>query len=59
MPTRKQKTEEVKYTKTQIKQAALFPGTANTAIINAALDDDKVYTISEAKTAIKKFKGGI
>ena len=28
---------EVKYTKAQIKQAGLFPGTNNTAIINAAL----------------------
>lgn len=50
---------EVEYTKAQIKQAGLFPGTNNTAIINAALEDNKTYTITEAEKAIKDFKGGI
>lgn len=50
---------EVKYTKAQIKQAGLFPGTNNTAIINAALEDNKTYTIAEAKKAIEDFKGGM
>ena len=50
---------EVKYTKAQIKQAGLFPGTNNTAIINAALEDNQTYTIAEAKKAIKDFKGGM
>lgn len=50
---------EVKYTKAQIKQANLFPGTNNTAIINAALEDNRTYTIAEAKKAIEDFKGGM
>lgn len=50
---------EVEYTKAQIKQADLFPGTNNAAIINAALEDDKTYTITQAEKAIKDFKGGI
>ena len=37
---------EVKYTKAQIKQAGLFPGTNNTAIITAALEDNRTYQIS-------------
>lgn len=58
MPTRKKATEPV-YTKAQIKQANLFPGTNNAAIINAALENDKTYTIAQAEKAIKDFKGGI
>lgn len=50
---------EVEYTKAQIKQAGLFPGTNNTAIINVALEDNKTYTIAEAKKAIEDFKGGM
>ena len=50
---------EVEYTKTQVKQAGLFPGTNNTAIINAALEDNKTYTIAEIKKAIEDFKGGM
>lgn len=50
---------EVEYTKAQIKQANLFPGTTNAAIINAAIDDNRKYTITEAKKAIEDFKGGI
>ena len=50
---------EVKYTKAQIKQTGLFPGTNNTAIINAALEDNRTYTIAEAKKAIEDFKGGM
>lgn len=50
---------EVKYTKAQIKQANLFPGTKNTAIINIALEDNRTYTIAEAKKAIEDFKGGM
>ena len=55
----KVKRTEVEYTKAQIKQAGLFPGTNNTAIINAALEDNKTYTIAEAKKAIEDFKGGM
>ena len=33
---------EVKYTKAQIKQANLFPGTNNTAIINARSEERRV-----------------
>lgn len=55
----KVKYAEVKYTKAQIKQANLFPGTNNTAIINIALEDNKTYTIAEAKKAIEDFKGGM
>lgn len=55
----KVKRAEVEYTKAQIKQAGLFPGTNNTAIINAALEDNKTYTIAEAKEAIEDFKGGM
>ena len=47
---------KVEYTKAQIKQAGLFPGTNNTAIINAALEDNKTYTIAEANKAIEEFK---
>lgn len=50
---------EVKYTKAQIKQANLVPGTNNAAIINAALEDNKTYTIAEIKKAIEDFKGGM
>lgn len=50
---------EVKYTKTQIKQANLFPETNNTALVNAALEDNRTYTIAEAKKAIEDFKGGM
>lgn len=50
---------EVKYTKAQIKQANLFPGTNNVALINVALEDNKTYTIAEAKKAIEEFKGGM
>ncbi len=50
---------EVKYTKAQIKQANLFSGTKNTAIINIALEDNRTYTIAEAKKAIEDFKGGM
>ena len=50
---------EVEYTKAQIKQANLFPGTNNTALINVALEDNKTYTIAEAKKAIEDFKGGM
>ena len=50
---------EVKYTKAQIKQANLFPGINNTAIINAALEDNRTYTIAEVKKAIEDFKGGM
>ena len=50
---------EVKYTKAQIKQANLFPETNNTAIINAALEDNRTYTIAEIKKAIEEFKGGM
>ena len=50
---------EVEYTKAQIKQAGLFPGTNNTAIINAALEDNRTYTIAEIKKAIEEFKGGM
>ena len=50
---------EVEYTKAQIKQAGLFPGTNNTALVNAALEDKKTYTIAEAKKAIEDFKGGM
>lgn len=53
------KCAEVEYTKAQIKQANLFPGTNNTAIINAALEDNRTYTIAEAKKAIEDFKGGM
>lgn len=53
------KRAEVEYTKAQIKQANLFPGTNNTAIINAALEDNRTYTIAEAKKAIEDFKGGM
>ncbi len=53
------KRTEVEYTKAQIKQAGLFSGTNNTAIINAALEDNKTYTIAEAKKAIEDFKGGM
>ena len=55
----KAKRTEVEYTKAQIKQAGLFPGTNNTAIINAALEDNRTYTIAEAKKAIEDFKGGM
>ncbi len=50
---------EVEYTKAQIKQAGLFPGTNNTALVNAALEDNKTYTIAEAKKGIEDFKGGM
>lgn len=53
------KRTEVEYTKAQIKQANLFPGTNNTALVNAALEDNKTYTIAEAKKAIEDFKGGM
>lgn len=49
---------EVEYTKAQIKQAGLFPD-ESVALINVALEDDKTYTIAEAKKAIKDFKGGM
>lgn len=49
---------EVEYTKTQIKQANLFPN-ESVALINVALEDNKTYTIAEAKKAIKDFKGGM
>lgn len=55
----KVKRTEVEYTKAQIKQAGLFPGTNNTALINVALEDNKTYTIAEAKKAIEDFKGGM
>lgn len=55
----KVKRTEVEYTKAQIKQANLFPGTNNTALINVALEDNKTYTIAEAKKAIEDFKGGM
>lgn len=55
----KVKHAEVEYTKAQIKQANLFPGTNNTALINVALEDNKTYTIAEAKKAIEDFKGGM
>ena len=55
----KVKRAEVEYTKAQIKQANLFPGKNNTALINVALEDNKTYTIAEAKKAIKDFKGGM
>ena len=35
------KCAEVEYTKAQIKQANLFPGTNNVALINVALEDNK------------------
>lgn len=50
---------EVKYNKAQIKQANLFPGTNNVALINVALEDNRTYTIAEAKKAIEDFKGGM
>ena len=50
---------EVEYTKAQIKQAGLFPGTNNTALVNAALEDNKTYTIAEAQKGIEDFKGGM
>lgn len=50
---------EVKYTKAQIKQANLFPGTNNVALINVALEDNRTYTIAEVKKAIEDFKGGM
>lgn len=49
---------EVEYTKAQIKQANLFPH-ESVALINVALEDNKTYTIAEAKKAIKDFKGGM
>lgn len=49
---------EVEYTKAQIKQAGLFPN-ESVALINVALEDDKTYTIAEAKKAIEDFKGGM
>ena len=49
---------EVKYTKAQIKQAGLFPN-ESVALINAALEDNRTYTIAEAKKAIEDFKGGM
>lgn len=49
---------EVEYTKAQIKQANLFPN-ESVALINVALEDNKTYTIAEAKKAIKDFKGGM
>ena len=49
---------EVEYTKAQIKQANLFPN-ESVALINAALEDNKTYTIAEAKKAIEDFKGGM
>lgn len=55
----KVKRAEVEYTKAQIKQANLFPGTNNTALINVAVEDNKTYTIAEAKKAIEDFKGGM
>lgn len=58
MPTRKKKTEPT-YTKAQIKEGNLFPGLTNKAIINVALEDNKNYTIAEAKKAIEDFKGGM
>lgn len=54
----KVKHAEVEYTKAQIKQANLFPG-ESVALINAALEDNKTYTIAEAKKAIEDFKGGM
>lgn len=39
---------EVEYTKAQIKQAGLFPN-ESVALINAALEDDKTYTIAGVK----------
>lgn len=49
---------EVEYTKAQIKQAGLFPD-ESVALINAALEDDKTYTIAGVKKAIEDFKGGM
>lgn len=49
---------EVEYTKAQIKQAGLFPN-ESVALINAALEDDKTYTIAGVKKAIEDFKGGM
>lgn len=54
----KVKRTEVEYTKAQIKQASLFPD-ESVALINAALEDNKTYTIAEAKKAIEDFKGGM
>lgn len=59
MQTRKKKATEPEYTKEQIKQAGLFADTTDKAIVNVALDDDKKYTIAEAKKTIEDFKGGI
>lgn len=39
---------QVEYTKAQIKQAGLFPN-ESVALINAALEDDKTYTIAGVK----------
>lgn len=33
--------------------------TTQRAILNIVLDDDKEYSLDEAKNLIKKFKGGI
>lgn len=49
---------EVEYTKAQIKQAGLFPD-ESAALINVALEDNRTYTIAEAKKAIEDFKGGM
>jgi hypothetical protein len=54
----KVKRAEVEYTKAQIKQANLFPD-ESVALINVALEDNKTYTIAEAKKAIEDFKGGM
>lgn len=54
----KVKHAEVEYTMAQIKQAGLFPD-ESVALINVALEDDRTYTIAEAKKAIEDFKGGM
>lgn len=59
MQTQEKTATEPEYTKEQIKQAGLFADTTDKAIVNVALDNDKKYTIAEAKKAIEDFRGGI
>jgi hypothetical protein len=50
--------EEARFTKAELLSATDLTGKRRD-ILDAALDDDKTYSVAEAKAAIDAFKGGL
>lgn len=55
--TTKKATETPEYTKQNLVTSTVFTVTERD-ILNIVLEDDKNYTLAEARAEIKKFKGG-